>query len=31
MDKFLIEFLKIVMPAECPFTRTKEAKVFKEK
>jgi hypothetical protein len=30
-DKFLIEFLKIVIPAECPFTGTKEAKVFKEK
>lgn len=30
-DRFLIEFLKIVIPAECPFTGTKEAKVFKEK
>lgn len=30
-DRFLIEFLKIVIPAEYPFTGTKEAKVFKEK
>lgn len=30
-DKFLIEFLKIVMPVECQFTETKKAKISKEK
>lgn len=30
-DKFLIEFLKIVMPEELPFAGTKKAKISKEK